>query len=1050
MKKIMTIKLCLNISLILLFLSSFSSFAQTITIQGTVKNAEDGMPIPGVNVLIKGTSNGIVTDFDGNYTIKTDKGSVLVFSYIGMKPQSVTVGNNKTINIQMESDLSELDEVVVIGYGTTTKKDLTGAVSSISAVDLQQAQSGNLFTSLQGKLSGVQITPQSGDPLAGFNVVIRGANSINSGTSPLYIVDGVQIDVNDDEYSLGSDSASSANPLSFLNPEDIQSMDVLKDASATSIYGARGANGVVIITTRTAKKGGRSRFNFSTSSGVTLLSNTPNPLSAQEYINRAFLVEDNLNYGTDTDGDGINDTPGDANSPNFTTYDYEDMLVRTGYQDNYNLSYIAATDQTRVSAGIGYSRGKLLVKNNTFDRLSLNMKVDHDFNKKISIGGAFNYGRTNRNGVASDAEYNDFTGLFQRMYVTRPAFPVNSDDPDDEDVGSRVVNSVFLDKKILHNTRLLGSVYLKFNFSEKFNLRLEGNTNITNAYSLNWKDVEGSGFRDNGWGQVSDRSSIRYDTRALFNYQTKIKKHGIKLLQGFEFRSYDFQSTTNEASSFDNDALEAYNLSFGALQIPVDQTFYDNKTESAFGRIDYNYDSRYYLTASYRLDGSSVFGDNNKVGFFPSVAVSWNVSEEKFMENQNFISNFKIRASAGTSGNDRIPAYRSLSSLDNTTYATLDGGFLIGVIPSVFGNPDLKWETTTAYNIGLDLALLNNRINITAEVYRKDTDDMLLLADIPAHTGLTSQWQNIGSVRNEGWEVLLKTTNISTKNFTWTTDININAYRSEVLDLGEIAFLLTGGSGFFQNISRIEEGQSLNLIYGYKTNGILQINDFNWQNDSDPTIPFADRVWALKDGIPVQPGTGTQPGDANFVDVSGPDGEPDGLINADDQTFIGDATPKFFGGINNTFNFRNLDISFFFKYSVGNDLFYGLQYYNTSRPNFNRDRDFIAEEWSFENQDARDPRYNWNNNREASDVYIHDGSFLRLQSATIGYTFPKELTKKLNINRCRMYITGNNLFTVTNYPGTNPDIGSRGLFSGFDNSTFPVPIEAFVGLQLSF
>jgi len=297
---------------------------------------------------------------------------------------------------------------------------------------------------------------------------------------------------------------------------------------------------------------------------------------------------------------------------------------------------------------------------------------------------------------------------------------------------------------------------------------------------------------------------------------------------------------------------------------------------------------------------------------------------------------------------------------------------------------------------------------------------------------------------------LLKTTNISTKNFTWTTDININAYRSEVLDLGETPFLVTGGRGFFQNLSRIEEGQALNLIYGYKSNGILQINDFNWQNDSDPTIPFADRVWALNEGIPVQPGTGTRPGDANFVDISGPDGEPDGLINADDQTFIGDATPDFFGGINNTFNIGNLDISFFFKYSVGNDLFYGLQYYNTSRPNFNRDRDFIAKEWSFENQDARDPRYNWNNNREASDVYIHDGSFLRLQSATIGYTFPKELTKKLNIKRFRMYITGNNLFTVTEYPGTNPDIGSRGLFSGFDNSTFPVPIEAFVGLQLSF
>lgn len=1041
--------------LLLLIMLCFSvlGFAQK-TVTGVVTD-NNGEQMPGVTIVVKNTTDGTVTRNNGEYTLEiSENANTIVYSFIGMETQEIEIDGRNVIDVQLEPAINELDEVVAIGYGTVRKRDLTGAVASVKSEEFEKAQSGNIFTAIQGKLSGVQINSQGGDPASGFNVVIRGASSITAGTAPLYVIDGIQFDINDAEVQVGDDAAGNGNPMAFLNPSDIESMEVLKDASATSIFGARGANGVIIITTKSSKEG-MSSLNFDYSTGVTILKDEPfDVLSPQEYIDYKFRVEQDLNYGDDTNNDSIPDVPGSINDPRFSTYDYADELIRTGVQNNYNLSYRGSTKNTSVSASLAYSNAKLIVKNNTYERLSANLKATHKLNDKITLGSNFNYGNSTRDGVASDSEYNNFYGLFQKVYINRPVYLTNSEDgdADDEDVGNKLINQVYDDTKIRKQSRMLASVFANIDFTKKLSLRVEGNANISTSSLLQFKAKTGSGWKDGGRGTSIESNSGKYTFRSILNYSEKINNHRFKVLAGAEYSKYNYYSLKAEAMSFDLDVLGAYDLSFGQLQLPPVQQVYDNKMQSAFGRIDYNFNQKYYITANMRVDGSSKFGENNKVAYFPSVALSWRVKEESFLKSVDKISNLKLRASVGASGNDRLPDYMSLSNISNSghNYAGVDGQILSGVAPSVLGNPDLKWETTTQYNAGLDLGLFNSRILIAADIFRKDTKDMLLRAKMPAHSGFLFQWQNVGSIRNEGWEFLLNTVNIKKKNFIWTSDININSNSSMVLDLGNTEYLETGGAMYFQNISRIQEGHSLNQIWGYDIERILQVDDFTWQNESDPSIAHEERSYELKEGYPQQLVLNPEPGDMYFKDISGPEGEKDGIVNSEyDKTYIGDATPDFYGGINNSFSYKQFDLSFFFKYSVGAELFYGLEYNLHNRVNNNRLKDYVDNRWTIDNPNTDYYKYPARNGNETVSYYVHDASYIKLQNITLAYTIPKKVTNKLKMNMVKFHVTANNLFMVTNYSGADPDVKSKGLFSGFDRSSFPTPVEIFAGVKIS-
>lgn len=1029
---------------------SFLGFAQK-QVSGLVTD-EQGMPIPGVTVLVKNTTTGAVTNFDGIYSIEVPSGSnVLVFSYIGMKPQEIQINQKSKINVQMETELSALDEVVVIGYGSVKKSDLTGSVSGIKGDDIQESQPKDFLSAMQGRMAGVQISSESGEPGSGMNIKIRGQNSIVGGSNPLFVIDGVQIEVNGNEIASGNSSNSTSNPLSMINPSDIESIEVLKDASATAIFGSRGANGVVLITTKTGKSG-ISSFQYQVNTGVSTIANKIDVLSPEDYLLLAEARGGRENFlSFDSDRDGLPDTPRDFSQ--IESHVWQDEALRTAISQEHAISVSGGNEKGNYSAGLGYLSQEGLVKKNDFDRYNLRLKINHNQSDKFSIGFNLNASVVNSSGVANNGGPNSYSGITQQIVM---ANPWSIEDPDIDLTDENFLSPLRMIEEAYKNTRsmrALGSMNVKYKFTDDFN--------YTAILAGNYSQSKTSEFYNSNtnWGRLYDGLAIlaaaetfSYNHSSQFNFNKQFGGHRIDALAAFEINHYNFESFRDRTTTFEDQSTGVWDLSKGENVIENSTERFSTNRLSYLGRINYNYKGRYFLTGSFRTDGSDKFGSGNRWGYFPSGAFAWRVSEENFLKDNSTINNLKFRLSYGKTGNESIPAYRYMARMENSYY-TSNNQILFGLSPASRENLDLQWETTDQYNVGVDLGLFNNRVNITADYYLKDTNDMLLNAPVSAQSGYSNQWLNFGGIENEGFEFLINTVNIDTKDFTWESTFNISFNKNTVTNIGGAEFIpVFIGGGWIQNPGRVVVGESLGTMYGYSADGIYQIDDFTWQNGSDPTIEHGARTYVLKNDRPAYLSGTAVPGTVKYKDISGPDGVPDGQIDDTyDRGIIGNSAPKHIGGFNNNFKYKNFDLSFFLEWSYGNDIMnasklreYGLQ------PSMNVTYAYFNDYWSPSNPSNVYPGLG-QVSITPSSFFVEDGSYLRLKNVSLGYRLPKKALDGTGISDVRFTLVGTNLITWTNYSGLDPEVNSNNpLLPGFERFAYPRSRTITLGANIKF
>ncbi len=1030
--------------LLIILCLSFWGFAQK-KVSGIVTDS-NGERMPGVTVVVKNTMVGTISGAKGEYSINMPESTtVIVYSFIGMQTQEVEVGERSEINVQLESAVTELDEVVAIGYGTVRKRDLTGAVASVRSEDLEQIKAPSFAEALQGRIAGVQITSQSGEPGSGVSISIRGANSINAGTQPLYVIDGVQVEMSSGEIANSSAGASTTgNPLSSINPSDIETIEVLKDASATAIYGSRGANGVVIINTKGGKEG-KGRFNVDVYTGFSQASKKLDVLSAVDYaVYRHSRVPTDERFGMDTDGDEVLDTPIDYSDS--TNVNWQDELFRTAVTQSYNVSYSGGNKQTSYSAGVGVHLQEGIIDYNEWDRYSSRFKINHRVNDNFQVGSSLNFSHSISTGVVTGGGVGDWNGSVQKLVLFRP-FKTESEYVDDEVSGITEPDILLRDaQKESSFSSTIGNLFGEYTIVKGLDLKATIGGRLTDSKIKEFFPSHvGVGKTTNAYANTENIKSLSWFIENTLNYSFKINKiHRFVALAGFEMEYY-----SNEGFSIQNQNFEIENNGYDDISKALAVTGYssnkyDRSRMSFFGRVNYNMKDRYLITASLRGDGSSKFGKGNKYSYFPSAAFAWRMNEENFMKNQQAFSMLKWRLSYGETGNDRIPTYASLSQFGNAFYSA-DGIPLSGLRPTSAENQELKWETTIQYNAGLDIGLLKNNLILNVDYYLKQTRDMLLWAELPSQSGFTGQWQNIGQVDNKGIEIALEAHIINKSDFKWEANLNFNRNRNEVISLGDSEFIpVEYPGGWFTTPGRVIVGESIGTSYGFEFVGIYQENDFNYAEDGSYT---------LKEGVPDIAGVNVQPGDLKYRDLSGPDGTPDGIVNDEfDRTVIGNNAPKHFGGLNNTFRYKNFDLSAFLQWSYGFDIFYAgkMRLHGGHSPNFNVVYDYWNDVWTPDNPTNQTPRLEADL-KKTSSYYIEDGSYLRLQNITLGYNIPLKASKKLGIQNCRIYCTGQNLITWTNYSGYDPEIaGANALLKGFDRITYPRSKSIIVGVNFTF
>jgi TonB-dependent starch-binding outer membrane protein SusC len=1027
---------------LLVFLQGFSQK----TVKGTIKD-NSGNLLPGVTINIKGTNIGEVSNFNGEYTIKINRSeAILVFSYLGMKNKEVKFEGQTEINVVLIEDTDTLDEVVIIGYGTQKKSDVTGAVSGIKPKTLMESQTTDVFSAMQGRVSGVQISSDSGQPGGGNNITVRGQTSINGTSSPLFVIDGVQIDVNYDEVATTGSSQARINPLTGINPADIESIDILKDASATAIYGSRGANGVVIITTKSGASDGRLTADYSYNLGISEVIKRLPVLSADDYLTYQQDIGNDQFLNQDTNNDGNFDTPRDFTQ--IPSFDWQDEGLRTAISHQHQLSIRGGNKTTNYSVGLGALQQEGLVVNNDYEQYNLRMRLKTDINDKLSIAFNSNGSYSVLGGIANNGGPDSFTGITQMLVIGNP-WNIRTDDivfADDAFISPLdLINESDKQTSIF---RLFGNMNINYKFTD--NLSYTGFTgiNVSNSkvkefYSSN----TGWGRLQNGRARVKEVNTYSINHSSQLNFKKRFNQnHRIDALAGFEIFHYNFEDFLNEVIGFENQTTGVNNISVGTSVSQYSTQRFSTNRVSFLSRINYTLYKRFILTATMRADGSDKFGEGNRWGYFPSGALAWKMTNESFIKNISAISNLKLRLSYGATGNERIPAYAYLAQLNPAFYASNDN-LIFGLAPSTLPNPDLKWETTEQLNAGVDLGLFGGRINLTADVYKKITTDLLLNAPIPSQSGFNSQFQNIGRIDNSGVELQLSTFNVNKGDFKWKTDFNITFNRNEVKDLGGAEFIPISTFGGWQaNVGRVIVGEQIGTMYGYQFDGIYQIDDFTWQNNSDPNIPFENRTFALKNGLPVYAGTAL-PGRMKYSDLNG-----DGFINDEDRQVIGNSNPVHFGGINNTFSYKNFDLSVFFQWSYGNDLYNAAKVrLNGVQPWMNISQDYFQNNWTPQNPSNSAPAYRQLDQQIASSYYVEDGSYLRLRTVSLGYRLPKDLTKKLGFKSLRFNLIGNNLITWTNYTGWDPEVNfNNPLLSGLDRIAYPRARNFTLSLNATF
>lgn len=1057
-----------------------NAFSQ-ILVTGKVFDDYDDVPLMGVTVMEDNTNNGTITDVGGQFslTVKNQE-SQLAFSFIGKKKEVVRVGKLRIFNIVMQDDITELDEVVAIGYGSMKKSDLTGAVSSIKAKEIEDSKTTSFTSALAGKMAGVQAIQSGGDPGAGIEIKIRGASSVSAGSVPLYVIDGVMM-INSESEMLGVDrhGGGSVDPLSSLNPNDIESIEVLKDASATAIYGSRGANGVVIITTKSGTSDGSVRVNFSSSLGFDFLPQKKiralNGVDYEEYLRLRRPIQASSLSGSAELTSEVKKYWNDDFTPKATGVytDWQDKLYQTGVTQSYNLSVRGSTRNTSsYSLSLGYFDKEGIIKTSNMNRLTFQSKISNTFNEYISFDLNLSGSIVKNDGVVSAHELNT-SNIFIQMLSFRPNIreeDIDLNNDDTEDMGSNInnpVNNLMNIKQHSDARRTQGNFNVTITPHRNWTLKSMVGGYFTEAKGKNYyPSTTGPGRNYNGRVQHGTRRITNLLNDNILTYDKSFNRdHHVNAMGAVTIQRITNDELQIRTSDLMNENLGLENLKFGD-NIEYPDNFYSySSLLSYLGRVNYNLLNRYLFTVSYRADGSSKFSPGNKFSYYPSGAFAWKVNEEKFLKGVREIDQLKFRLSYGKTGNQNVGNLAALAMMSKQYYSfnTSQGNTgspvqLSGFLPSSFGNSNLKWETTQQYNTGIDLMMWGGRVIFSGEVYYKYTTDLLIEEQLPAITGFVSVMRNVGSVENKGIELALSTTNYRNSKFTWTTDLNITLNRNKVLDIGSGDRIpITPSSivqGHYDDIFYVREGYPIGAMFGYMTDGLYQLKDFKqfYTDANDPSTFITDPLiqqriydqtskYTLMPGV-VDRGDVVAPGYLKLKKLSNTnDGEINPKINdLEDKTYLGSAEPLFFGGITNRFSFLDFELSVFLQYSYGNKLFNANGGLLHGRGTFNLLNDYYHDMWKIDKQDRTQHFWDDNNGRIlTTDMQAEDASYIKLKEVVLSYNVPKSIVKKIGARSIKFNLTGTNLFTLTNYSWYEPEYANRNpLMSALDRFAYPM------------
>ncbi|MDR2810212.1 MAG: TonB-dependent receptor [Tannerellaceae bacterium] len=1003
----------------------------TRKITGVIKD-ENGVEIIGANVLVKGTATGTITDMDGKFSLEASPGSTLQISYIGYLTKEVSLGNQTSLNIALAEDSKALDEVVVIGYGTMKKRDLTGSVSSIKSEDIQRSPVTSLDQAIQGKAAGVQVSQASSAPGGRVMIRVRGGNSLSSSNEPLYVVDGYPVSAGGSAGGNGT----AQNPLATLNTADIASIEILKDASATAIYGARGANGVVLITTKRGNIG-KPQVILDAYYGVQTVAKRLDMMNAEEYaalVNEArandkqspvFPTPGNLYYFPEISslGEGVN---------------YQDEVFTDAPVQNYNLSITGGNDGISYAVGGSYFGQDGVIKNSDFNRASFRSNLDLKILSNLTVSANVSASHIWANGMPSEGDGGGGTGgIVHGAILMPPTVPIFNEEGNytmtNPTPGGTPTNNPVA--TVNHYTekhdidRFLGSVDAKWEIVKNLTLKVTFGTDRSTANrAYYWPKETHRGYSKNGEGYQRYVKGTSYLNENILTYSNLFGRHSINAMAGYTWQVFDSRSFNAGSTNYSTDLYQANNLGAGTTYDAPSSNRNQSQLASYLGRLNYIFHERYLFTLTARADGSSKFGENNKWAFFPSFAVAWRLSEEEFMKNFDWLSNLKVRTSYGKTGNQNIDNYKSLAMLGTMNY-NFGGSLNAGVGPNNIPNPNLKWETTATTGVGLDIGLFNNRVSLVADYYYKKTTDLLWNSSTPSTSGFTSIFRNIGSLENKGVELFLGA-DVLTGAFKWNTQVNWSRNRNKVLDIPGYTPSVQGSlSGHLKvNGSWLEPGLPVGVWNLLKYDGVFQ---------DEAQLAAGPRSTADKDQL----------GDARFVDKNG-----DGRINyTDDRMIVGDPNPDFIYGWTNNFSFQGFDLSLYLQGSHGNDIINVQRAEsNISGPWGNQRRE-ILNRWTPTNTNTDIPRARVTVDPLLlqSDWLIEDGSYMRVKTVTMGYTFRKiKYLKAL-----RVYVTGQNLITLTDYSGFDPEVNSQGnnnLQIGVDYNAYPSAKAVLFGFNVSF
>lgn len=1032
-----------------------------VTVRGTVKSSGDNLTLPGVTVLVKGTTTGVATDGDGSYSISVpNSNSVLVFSFIGFKPQEVLVGNQSTIDLTLEEDMSSLDEVVVVGYGTMKKRDMSSAQVSVTSEEIGRTINTTVEQALQGRAAGVYVTQNSGAPGGGISVNIRGVSSISGTNEPLYVIDGVQIQPQ--TVSFGATAGTS--PLAGINPSDIESMEVLQGPSATAIYGSRGTNGVILITTKRGKAGlTKISYDYMYS-----LQDRPDPLEVMSLNQYAIMVNE------------INEITGGTPPPAFLDpsllgegTDWQSALFKTAGLNKHALNLSGGNEATQFFISGEYFSQEGVALGSSFDRYSLRANVDNQTRKWLKIGLNLQLFHTDEQ-LATGS-----TDIINNAIQMAPNIPVTN--PDGSWGGADPINGSSLQftppnpialANLLDRSFMRRGAFGGFNVEVdlvkglKFRTMINGDVKYNNGRFFTPTYQLGSVTNDINSLNLNSDNSFGWNWSQMLFYSKVWGKHALDVMVSHEAQASQYEFMNAGRVNFPSNDLPQ--LGLGSAQGATNSGGSGHwAMESYFGRANYTFNEKYIVLAAFRADGSANFGPENRWGYFPSVSAAWRVSEENFLSNATWMDELKIRFETGLTGNQGS-ANAIFAPLSSPSIPTQWGsGFLV----TRFGNPGLKWEETSTINLGFNLNMFNNRVQIEADFYVKKTDNLLLPNPLPWYMGTSAEGSigtptvNIGALENRGYGITVNTINIDNRasGFTWNSNFNFSGFRTEITKFFSETAFIDRTAWFMNNFTqRAVPGQAPWLFYGYKSDGIFQTVE-EVESSARPVDNSGNPLPVGPDGIYI--------GDIKYVDING-----DGVINELDQTFIGNPWPKFTFGTTQQFGYKNLTLDVLITGSVGNDIYNYNRFVNTNPNNVNLGRNMLLETYGFSrietdasgapfisNPESTIPRINVTdlngNGIRISDKFVEDGSYVRVKNIQLGYSFPSSMIGKQNvIQGARLSFGVQNAFTFTKYTGFDPEVGAfvgnnvsaENQLIGVDSGRYPLTRMYTFSLGIDF